>query len=139
MDSPGYPTTTALHVLHSTSIKLGLQQWAFMGRLSLLPLPGCSTHRISYPVHVIKCYGRFLHAKLLLHTALLLLCDFYQPGKMIAKIALCSRVCVFVCVCVRPQLSCALSYVILLLCHYSHERSGSYWKFAASIGQGMSS
>ena len=35
-------------------------------------------------------------------------------------------VCVCVCVCVRPQISCALSYVIPLLCHYSHERSGSY-------------
>ena len=33
------------------------------------------------------------------------------------------------CVCVRPQLSHVLSYVIPLLCHYSHERSGSYWKF----------
>ena len=30
-----------------------------------------------------------------------------------------------VCVRVRPQISRALSYVILLLCHYSHERS---WK-----------
>ena len=29
------------------------------------------------------------------------------------------------CVCVHPQLSCALSYVIVLLCHYSHEHSGS--------------
>ena len=26
--------------------------------------------------------------------------------------------------------------VCSLLCHYSHERSGSYWKFAGSIGQG---
>ena len=48
------------------------------------------------------------------------------------------RFCV-VCVCVRPQLSCALSYVISLLCHYSHECSGSYRKFAGSIGQGISS
>ena len=32
--------------------------------------------------------------------------------------------CVYVCVCVRPQLSRALSYVIPLLCHYSHKCSG---------------
>ena len=53
------------------------------------------------------------------------------------KIALHSRICVCVCVCVRPQLSRGLSYVIPLLCHYSHERSGSYWKFAGSIGQAL--
>ena len=45
------------------------------------------------------------------------------------KIALRSRVCVFVCVCVYPQLSRALNYVIPLQCHYSHKRSGSCWKF----------
>ena len=45
---------------------------------------------------------------------------FYQP-----KIALCFLVCVCVCVCDCPQISRALSYVIPLLCHYSHERSGS--------------
>ena len=27
-------------------------------------------------------------------------------------------------------------YVNLLLCHYSHKRSGRYWKFSGSIGQG---
>ena len=43
---------------------------------------------------------------------------------------------VCVCVCVHLQLSRALSYVIPLLCQYSHERSRSYWKFAGSIGQG---
>ena len=36
------------------------------------------------------------------------------------------------CVRVSPQLSHVLNYVILLLCHYSHERSGSYWKVAGS-------
>ena len=44
-----------------------------------------------------------------------------------------------VCLCVHPQLSHALSHIILLLCNYSHKRSGSYWKFAGSIGQGTSS
>ena len=48
-------------------------------------------------------------------------------------------VCVCVCVCVHPHLSRALRYVIPLLCHYSHERSGSCKKFAGSIGQGKSS
>ena len=28
-----------------------------------------------------------------------------------------------------------LSYVIPLLCHYSHERSGSYWKFGAQYAK----
>ena len=46
------------------------------------------------------------------------------------KIALRSRVCL----CVRLQLSRVLSCIIRLLCHCSHERSGSYWKFAGSIG-----
>ena len=46
------------------------------------------------------------------------------------KIALRSRICLCVCVCVRPHLSRVLSYVISLLCRYSHERCGSYWKFA---------
>ena len=46
-----------------------------------------------------------------------------------------NRASVCVCVCVCLQLSRALSYVILLLCHYSHGCSGSCWKFAGSIGQ----
>ena len=58
----------------------------------------------------------------------------YQPGVRSTgtKIALCSRASAYVCVCVcvRPQLSRVLSYVIVLLCHYSHERS------AGSVGQG---
>ena len=37
-----------------------------------------------------------------------------------------------VCVCVNPQLSRALSYFILLLCH---KRSGSYWKFVGSMSK----
>ena len=43
-------------------------------------------------------------------------------------VCVCVRVCVCVCVCVcvRPQLPHALRCVILLLCHYSHERSGRY-------------
>ena len=40
------------------------------------------------------------------------------------KIALHSRICL----CVRPQLSRALSYVIPLLYHYSHKRSAMQWK-----------
>ena len=54
------------------------------------------------------------------------------------NIALRSRVCLCVCVClcVHPQISRVLSYVIPLLCHYSHEHSESYWKFAGSVGQG---
>ena len=57
---------------------------------------------------------------------------FYQPGWLVLRLLyvfafVCMCVCVFVCVCVRPQLSRALSYVILLLCHYSHklEATGS--------------
>ena len=43
------------------------------------------------------------------------------------KIAFKFSVCVCVCVFdVCPQISRALSYVIPLLCHYSHVRSGSY-------------
>ena len=42
------------------------------------------------------------------------------------KIAFMFSVCVCVCVCVHLQLSRALNYIITLLCHYSHERSGSY-------------
>ena len=68
---------------------------------------------------------------------------FYQPGAREAHARLVLRllyVLAFVCVHVRhPQLLHALSYVIPLLCHYSHERSGSYWKFEGSIGQGTSS
>ena len=37
------------------------------------------------------------------------------------------------------QLLCVLGYVISLLYHYSHEYSGSYWKFTGWIGQGTSS
>ena len=66
---------------------------------------------------------------------------FYQLGAREARTRLVLRLlyvpasvclCGYVCVCVRPQVSRALGYVILLLCHlhYSHERSGSYWKFA---------
>ena len=41
----------------------------------------------------------------------------YQPGVPAGpKIAFMFSVC-FVCVCVRPQISRALSYVIPLLCH----------------------
>ena len=58
--------------------------------------------------------------------------SFYQPRLLYVFTLVC------VCVCVRPQISRALSYVIPLLCHYSHDRSGSYWKFAGSIGQGTS-
>ena len=41
-----------------------------------------------------------------------------------------------VCLCDQPHLSCVPNYVITLLCHYSHEHSGSYWKFIGPIGQG---
>ena len=41
--------------------------------------------------------------------------------------------CVF-----RPQLLLVLKYVIALLYFYSHEHSGSYWRFAGLIGQGKS-
>ena len=40
--------------------------------------------------------------------------------------------------CDSLHLSCAPSYVIMLLCHYSHEHSGSYWKFIGPIGEGTS-
>ena len=58
---------------------------------------------------------------------------FYQPGvckacaRLVLRLLSCFPfVCMYVYVCVRLQISRALNYVILLLCHYSHECSGSY-------------
>ena len=57
-------------------------------------------------------------------------CVLFRVRLAGTKIALLSCICLCVCVCVRPQLSRALGYAIALLCHYSHERSGKYWKFS---------
>ena len=35
-----------------------------------------------------------------------------------------TKIALRLCVCVRPQISRALSYIIPLLCHYSHKRTG---------------
>ena len=65
--------------------------------------------------------------------------DFYQPGAHKACTQLVLRLLyfpAFVCVSVcSSAIIMYAKYVILLLCHNSHERSGSYWKFAGSIGQ----
>ena len=89
-------------------------------------------------LHVFCCTfrGIEIHPFILKQEPCVILA-FYQLGLKLLYVFVC--VCLCVCVCVRPQLSHALNYVIPLLCHYSQERNGSYWKFAGLIGQGTSS
>ena len=53
----------------------------------------------------------------------------------VCVVCVCVCMCVGVCACVHSRLS-VLRYIIPLLCHYSHERSGSYWVFVRDIGIG---
>ena len=103
----------------------------------------CNIH---YCITVSPVFSHF-HSRTLWQKYMCL-CAFLPAGRALRQLVIrllscfpfvCMYVCIYVCVCVRPQILRALSYVIPLLCHYSHERSGSYWKFVGSIGQGTSS
>ena len=65
---------------------------------------------------------------------------FYQPGAREACTRLVLRLLyVSAFVCLSAIIMCEGLCLSVAVCHYSHEHSGNCWKFAGSMGHGMSS
>ena len=53
-------------------------------------------------------------------------------AQLVLRLLYVCHICLFVCS--SAFITCALSYIVTLLCQYSHEHSGSYLRFAGPIG-----